>query len=115
FSSQKNFSDQTAKLIDQEVKTLVMGGYDRATELLQKNRDILENLAQALLERESLNAAEVKNIIAGKNDIDPDPSGGEPQEIKPDVPAEKLQTKTDPKDPKEGLLGGGGMPDPTPA
>ena len=28
FFSQKNFSDQTAKLIDQEVKTLVMGGYD---------------------------------------------------------------------------------------
>ena len=33
-SSQKNFSDQTAKLIDQEVKTLVMDGYTRATDLL---------------------------------------------------------------------------------
>ena len=112
FSSQKNFSDQTAKLIDQEVKTLVMGGYDRATELLQKNRDILENLSQALLERETLNAIEVKNIIEGKNDIDPDPSGGEPQEIKPESTTEKLQPKTGSN---EGLLGGGGMPDPTPA
>ena len=112
FSSQKNFSDQTAKLIDQEVKTLVMGGYDRATELLQKNRDILENLSQALLERETLNAVEVKNIIDGKNDIDSDSSGGEPQEKKPDTSTEKLQSKTDSN---EGLLGGGGMPDPTPA
>ena len=112
FSSQKNFSDQTAKLIDQEVKTLVMGGYNRATELLGQNRNILENLAQALLEKETLNAVEVKNIIDGKSDIDPDLSGGEAQEIKPEVPAEKPKAKIDPK---EGLLGGGGMPDPTPA
>ena len=112
FSNQKNFSDQTAKLIDQEVKTLVMGGYSRATELLQKNRDILENLAQALLERETLNAEEVKNIIDGKNDSDLDSSGEESQKIQPKVPAEKLKAKTDPE---EGLLGGGSIPDPTPA
>ena len=112
FSNQKNFSDQTAKLIDQEVKTLVMGGYSRATELLQKNRDVLENLAQALLERETLNAKEVKNIIDGKNDSDLDSSGEESQKIQPKVPAEKLKAKTDPE---EGLLGGGGIPDPTPA
>ena len=112
FSNQKNFSDQTAKLIDQEVKTLVMGGYSRATELLQKNRDVLENLAQALLERETLNAEEVKNIIDGKNDSDLDSSGEESQKIQPKVPAEKLKAKTDPE---EGLLGGGGIPDPTPA
>ena len=112
FSNQKNFSDQTAKLIDQEVKTLVMGGYSRATELLQKNRDVLENLAQALLERETLNAEEVKNIIDGKIDSDLDSSGEESQKIQPKVPAEKLKAKTDPE---EGLLGGGGIPDPTPA
>jgi cell division protease FtsH len=112
FSSQKNFSDQTAKLIDQEVKTLVMGGYNQATELLENNRDILENLSQALLERETLSGVEVKNIIDGNDDTDPDSSDGEPQKIKPEVPAEKLKTKTDPE---EGLLGGGGMPDPSPA
>ena len=112
FSNQKNFSDQTAKLIDQEVKTLVMGGYNRATELLKKDRDILENLAQALLERETLTGDEVKNIIDGKNDFDSDSSGGEPQKIQPEVSADKLKTKTDSE---EGLLGDSGMPDPTPA
>ena len=112
FSNQKNFSDQTAKLIDQEVKTLVMGGYSRATELLKKNRDILENLAQALLERETLTGDEVKNIIDGKNDFDSDSSGGEPQKIQPEVSADKLKTKTASE---EGLLGDSGMPDPTPA
>ena len=112
FSNQKNFSDQTAKLIDQEVKTLVMGGYNRATELLKKNRDTLENLAQALLERETLTGDEVKNIIDGKNDFDSDSSGGEPQKIQPEVSADKLKTKTASE---EGLLGDSGMPDPTPA
>ncbi len=112
FSNQKNFSDQTAKLIDQEVKTLVMGGYNRASELLKRNRDILENLAQALLERETLTGDEVKNIIDGKNDFDSDSSGGEPQKIQPEVSADKLKTKTDSE---EGLLGDSGMPDPTPA
>jgi len=113
FSNQKNFSDQTAKLIDQEVKTLVMGGYNRATELLKTNRDVLENLSQALLERETLSGDEVKNIIDGKNDSDPDSSGGEPEKTQPEAPVEKMQAKKEDSD--KGLLGGGSMPDPTPA
>ena len=112
FSNQKNFSDQTAKLIDQEVKTLVMGGYYRADELLKKNRDILENLAQALLERETLTGDEVKNIIDGKNNLDSEASGEETQKTQPEVPADKLKTKTDSE---KGLLGDSGMPDPSPA
>jgi cell division protease FtsH len=111
-SSDKNFSDETAKLIDHEVKALVMGGYNRATELLKNNRSILENLSQALLEKETLNAIEVKNIVDGKSDIDSDVSGVKPEEIKLDVSAEKMKTKTDPEN---DLLGSGGMPDPTPA
>ena len=110
FSSQKNFSDQTAKLIDQEVKTLVMGGYDRAKELLKNNLNILENLAQALLDKETLNATEVKNIIDGKKDSDSDVSGGQPEAIKPVIPIDKGKTEND-----GGLLGGGNMPDPSPA
>ncbi len=109
FSSQKNFSDQTAKLIDQEVKTLVMGGYDCATNLLNNNMAILENMAQALLERETLTGDEVRNIIAGKKvDFSPDSSGDGSEEVKIEVPAEKRKPEKD-----KGLLGG--MPDPTPA
>lgn len=110
-SSQKNFSDQTAKLIDQEVKTLVMDGYTRATDLLTKNRDVLEKMAQALLERETLDGQDVKDIIAGK-DISDDEDSGTTQDIKPDklpVDKNKLESETE-----EGLMGGG-MPDPTPA
>ena len=110
-SSQKNFSDQTAKLIDQEVKTLVMDGYTRATDLLKNNRDVLEKMAQALLERETLDGQDIKDIIAGK-DISDDEDSGTTQDIKPDklpIDKNKLESETG-----EGLMGGG-MPDPTPA
>ena len=111
-SSQANFSDQTAKLIDQEVKSLVMGGYEKATELLKTNLDKLETMAQALLEHETLNAQHVKNIIDGKNIFD-DEDSGTPQNLKSDdeSPVEKKEPKADSED---GLLGGG-MPDPAPA
>ena len=111
FSSQKNFSDQTAKLIDQEVKTLVMGGYTRATELLTQNRDKLEEMAQALLEHETLNAKEIQNILNGKNISDNEDSGPTQNLKKDETPTEKIKPKSDSE---EGLLGGG-MPDPSPA
>tara|TARA_Y100001934_G_scaffold156183_1_gene187023 strand:+ start:211 stop:2118 length:1908 start_codon:yes stop_codon:yes gene_type:complete len=112
FASQSNFSDQTAKQIDQEVKILVMGGYEKATELLKTNLDKLEIMAQALLEHETLNAKEVRNIIDGK-DIFDDEDTGKPQNLKPDgeSPVEKKKPKADSED---GLIGGG-MPDPAPA
>ena len=111
FSSQKNFSDQTAKLIDQEVKTLVMGGYTRATELLTQNRDKLEEMAQALLEHETLNAKNIQNILDGK-DISDNEDSGPTQNLKKDqTPTEKIKPKSDSE---EGLIGGG-MPDPSPA
>jgi cell division protease FtsH len=110
-SSQKNFSDQTAKLIDQEVKMLVMDGHTRATDLLTKNRDILEKMAQTLLERETLDGQNIKDIIAGK-DISDDEDSGSAQIIKPDnLSLDKNKSESNPE---EGLMGGG-MPDPTPA
>ena len=111
FSSQKNFSDQTAKLIDQEVKTLVMGGYTRATELLTQNRDKLEEMAQALLEHETLNAKNIQNILNGKDISDNEDSGMSQNSKQDETPSEKIKPKTDSE---EGLLGGG-MPDPSPA
>ncbi|MFL2948732.1 MAG: ATP-dependent zinc metalloprotease FtsH [Nitrospinales bacterium] len=111
FSSQKNFSDQTAKLIDQEVKTLVMGGYTRATELLTQNRDKLEGMAQALLEHETLNAQNIQNILDGKDISDNEDSGPTQNLKKDETPTEKIKPKSDSE---EGLMGGG-MPDPSPA
>jgi len=111
FSQQKNFSDQTAKLIDQEVKALVMSGYNNAHEILTENRDKLENLALALLDRETLGAKEIQDIIDGKEPpVDPpeDELSGDKTRVRSGKPEPK------PKDDSEGIMGGG-LPDPHPA
>ena len=113
FSQQKNFSDQTAKLIDQEVKALVMGGYNKAQEILVESRDALERLAQALLDRETLNADEIGALIAGKESSPgkEDKEDGLPAE---NMAAKKKKTKSGSADDSEDLIGGG-LPDPHPA
>jgi cell division protease FtsH len=59
-------SNQTAQLIDDEIKTIVEGGLNRAKELLGKHLDQLHLLAGALLEYETLSGDEIKKLIAGE-------------------------------------------------
>jgi cell division protease FtsH len=110
FQTQKNFSDQTAKLIDQEVKTLVMGGYNKAKDIISENREDLEKLAQALLERETLDAEEIRLIIKGGD------SGTGPLASEDKAPAKPpVREGVKGKKSGDGLLGGDGLPDPSPA
>jgi len=62
----RDYSEATAIKIDEEVKRLVQKGYDTAKALLADNHDTLERIAQALLEREVLDANEIKMIMEGK-------------------------------------------------
>jgi len=57
-------SEQTAVAIDQEVKDLVQSAYDRARDILNEHRLALDNMATALLEKETINRDEIENIIA---------------------------------------------------
>ncbi len=115
-SSQKNFSDETAKLIDLEVKSLVMGGYDKAKEILTNNREALERLSQALLDQETLDLGEIEEIINGKppeTKMDGNAEAPTEEALLKEEQKEKKKRKSadDPKD----ILGGGEMPDPSPA
>ncbi len=60
---EKNYSDETARIIDQEVKSIVDDSYVRAKELLNKNLDKLKILSKALLEKEVLGGEEVKRLL----------------------------------------------------
>ena len=118
FNTQKNFSDETAKLIDLEVKALVMGGYNTAVDLLTKNRESLEKLSLALLEHETLDLKEISEIIDGKppeskDDGTPTEELSEEGLLAKDKEKKKSKKKTGPLDDPDGLLGG--MPDPSPA
>ena len=63
---QRDFSEDTAIKIDQEVKHFVMNGYQRAKDILTGNRELLARIAEALLHREVLDANEIRMIIEGK-------------------------------------------------
>ncbi len=62
----RDFSEETAREIDAEVRRFVNTGYDNAKKIISDNNEILKRIAAALLEREVLDAAELKLIIEGK-------------------------------------------------
>lgn len=59
----KDFSEETARKIDEEIKKIIMTNYNRAKEILESKKDVLFKLAETLLERESLTGDEIKEII----------------------------------------------------
>lgn len=59
----KDYSDKTAEDIDEEVKRIVMTAYETAKNLLQKNYDMLDKLAKALLERETMDGSEIDSLF----------------------------------------------------
>ena len=63
----RDFSDDTAQQIDAEVRSFVDAAYKSAYTILEANQDIMHRMAQALLERETLDASEIELIIAGKD------------------------------------------------
>ncbi len=62
----KNMSEETAKLVDAEIKALVIGGYEGAKKLLQEHKEDWEKLSEALIEYETLTGEEIKDILDGK-------------------------------------------------
>ncbi len=68
---EQNYSDQTALLIDQEVRKLVDDCYDRAKGELTRHKDKLKILAEKLLEKEVMEAEDIKTLLGfNKNDED---------------------------------------------
>jgi cell division protease FtsH len=69
-SQSMSMSNETAKLIDSEIRALVDGGYNEATRLLKKHKKQLTTLAEGLLEFETLTGAEIADLLT--NGIRPD-------------------------------------------
>ena len=87
----RDYSEDTAIKIDQEVRKLVNNGYNAAKQILNDNRETLDRIAKALIEREVLDANEIKLLVDGKDlpnrpaPSKPDDSGGVQHVIKPDL------------------------------
>jgi len=85
----RDYSEDTAIKIDQEVRKLVNNGYNTAKQILSENRDTLEKIARALIEREVLDAHEIKLLVEGQElpPIQPPskPEDGVQHVIKPEL------------------------------
>jgi len=95
----KNMSDDTAAIVDSEIRLIVETAYKRATKILKDHMDDLHTLAKALLEHELLSGDEIKALLRG-------------EKIERDDPDEPNPTDTKPKSsvPSSGGVGGGELP-----
>ncbi|HEY7729192.1 MAG TPA: ATP-dependent zinc metalloprotease FtsH, partial [Candidatus Eisenbacteria bacterium] len=65
-SQHRDYSEQTAIMIDEEVRGLLEGAYNRARQLLLDNVEKLHSLAHALLEREALDSEDIERVLRGE-------------------------------------------------
>ena len=86
----RDYSESTAMKIDEAIRNLVDQGFERAKRLIDQHHEAMVRIAEALVEREVLDAAEVRQLIDSATPLpkmlSPRPPSGEPQIIKPDAP-----------------------------
>ena len=85
----RDYSEATAIQIDEQVRGMINKGYQTARSILEQNRDVLTKIADALLEREVLDANEIKMLIDGKElppakTVSSKPDDGVQQVLKPE-------------------------------
>jgi len=81
----RDYSEEIAKAIDQEIRKTIDNCYQTAQEILEKERSKLEKIAQALLDKETLDAEEIKALVEGREL----PEKKEPAETESDQPSDK--------------------------
>lgn len=62
-SSQKDYSEKTAELIDDEVERIITTCYNEARKIIEDNRLLLDKTAEALLEKETIETPEIKELV----------------------------------------------------
>lgn len=102
----REVSEQTAQLVDAEVKRVIHHAYERAKSTLQQNRELLEKVAIALLDRETLTREDIEVLMRGE-ELPPRAPIGRPNAPAVPTPPPVVEPKRHPP-----LLGG---PEPSPA
>jgi len=64
-SQHRDYGEETARKIDEEVRNIVTGAYEKACQLIRDNLDTMHSMANALLEKETLTSDDVDAIMAG--------------------------------------------------
>ncbi len=76
YAANKPYSQETGRIIDEEVKRIISEGLAEAKKILNEKKDDLEKLARALLEYETLSGEEIKDLLAGKEIRKPSAQSG---------------------------------------
>src|SRR5437867_1618187 len=107
-SRARDYSEATAQEIDQEVRRLLDEAYQLAKETLTAHRDALETIAKALLEYETLDGSQIKEIVEHGRLINPPPSASPPpgKKMPPEKPPKQVVAAPDVTPPLPGALGG---------
>ncbi len=107
-SRARDYSEATAEQIDQEVRKLVDDAYARAKEILLANREKLEVIAKALLEYETLDGVQIREIIEHGRLINPPPGPPPPagSKLAPEKPPKQIVVAPDVAPPLGGGLSG---------
>ena len=109
-SKPKNYSEETAKKIDAEIRRIIDRAYADAKKILTKNRDKLELIAEALLEFETLDGAHIIDLIEHGEMKNP-PRSPKPPEL-PSAPEPTASPKGDTEQKEDD---DGPLPDPVSA
>ncbi|BCL68683.1 Cell division protease ftsH [Vibrio nigripulchritudo SFn27] len=95
----KHVSDDTAKLIDDEVRSIIDRNYDRAREILEANMDIMHTMKDALMKYETIDAGQIDDLMERKEDVrEPAGWGDQTRAQEESNNAKNAQPKTEEKD-----------------
>src|SRR5205823_10643495 len=111
FGGGREYSEETARVIDEEVKKLIDGLYDETRQLLAANRDRIEALAKALVKYETLDSSDVDRIMRGDSLTRPTVADLLEKENRRGTVIQPGVDNTQP-DVQTGGLGGGPLPAP---
>ena len=87
-SQAKQVSDETARLIDQEVRALIDRNYERAKKILEDNMDIMHSMKDALMKYETIDAGQIDDLMNRAETVRA-PQGWTDSEVKPAEPTAK--------------------------
>ena len=95
----KHVSNDTAKLIDDEVRKIIDRNYDRARKILEDNMDIMHSMKDALMKYETIDAGQIDDLMERKTEIREPAGWGDQAKAKADdaevsTEAEKAQEQT---------------------
>ena len=100
----KNMGDDTARIIDEEIRELIDRNYERAENILKERMDVLHNMTDALMKYETIDAGQIDALMEGREV--PAPKDWVDLDIDDDDASSSMSGKKDKKDSGDGTIGG---------